>query len=125
MSEPENPPPSLIGEPAPEYLPQMPARSANWPTMDELDAQLVADEVARLRGFGGQRDGHLRVLQADMLEQVPTALAVEFLRELALRAIADMHGESWMVSAVLQAEVHRELRQGRRRAGKYLGGPPA
>lgn len=76
--------------------------------MSADDAQMVADEVARLRATPGTDP--IRELQAQLLEHAPAEVAAAFLRELALRALgrfSDRH-DPWLVSAELQLQVYRE-----------------
>ena len=83
--------------------------------MSDGDAQMVAEEIAHLQ----RQPGDFPKLQAEMLEAVPVELAARFLRECALRALGRFDGKpEWAVSALLQADAHREYRR-----RKMLAGP--
>jgi len=109
--------------------------AADWapgmepPKIRTADELIVAREVEALRARSAATGGVsvLPGLQADLLAAAPVELAARFLREMAMRALDGRFPlggqEEWAVSAVLQAEAHRERRAGgslHRPAPRYM-----
>ena len=83
----------------------------------DADETLVAREIERRRASGTRPD----TAMANLLADVPTAVAAKFLRDQMLRALGGaQQGEYWLRVQELNFLAHRKRRADARRAGYVM-----
>ena len=87
---------------------------------EDADAALVAREIARYRAAGTDQD----IAMANLLTDVPTAVAAAFIRDEMLRALGgQQQGEYWLRVQELNFLAHHKRRaDARARRGRYADG---